>query len=151
MSECKECYSSNNRVTPLLKPIECLENHMQYICGTCGRCICINKDDKRGLQRWNFPFRTLDIAKLYLRTAEVSTKMPCGIYEITDQKGRQSYKIFKHIDDLNIYLTKNKNKKCIEMKPVFQNETFIESPKAQIRKLKSDEIVAYILEQNKKG
>jgi len=34
-------YSDNNRITPLLNPMECLENHIQYICGTCGRCICI--------------------------------------------------------------------------------------------------------------
>lgn len=48
---CKECYSDDNRITPLLNPMECLENHTQYICGTCGRCICIECDKKRGLQR----------------------------------------------------------------------------------------------------
>ena len=47
---CQECYSRENRVTPLLNPLECLENHRQYICGTCGRCICIEADPKRGLQ-----------------------------------------------------------------------------------------------------
>ena len=69
-----ECYSDNNRITPLLNPIECLENHTQYICGTCGRCICIECDKKRGLQRWNFPFRSFEIAKLYLRTADYARK-----------------------------------------------------------------------------
>jgi len=49
--ECKECYSSKNRVTPLLEARKCLENHLQYVCGTCGRCICIDKDKIRGLQR----------------------------------------------------------------------------------------------------
>ena len=38
--ECKECYSEKNRTTPLLGTRECLENHLQYVCGTCGRCIC---------------------------------------------------------------------------------------------------------------
>ena len=52
---CIECYSVDNRITPLLKPLECLENHTQYICGTCGRCICIEHDPVRGLQRWKFP------------------------------------------------------------------------------------------------
>ena len=61
---CKECYVDNSRITPLLNPFDCLENHTQYICGTCGRCICIEHDQNRGLQRWNFPFKSLEIAKL---------------------------------------------------------------------------------------
>ena len=91
---CIECYSDNNRITPLLNPLDCLKNHTQYICGTCGRCICIENDPKRGLQRWNFPFKSLDIAKLYLRTADYTMKKSCGIYEIKSEKGRASYKIF---------------------------------------------------------
>ena len=65
--ECKECYSDKNRITPLLGARECLENHLQYVCGTCGRCICIDKDKIRGLQRWNFPFKSLDIAKEFTK------------------------------------------------------------------------------------
>ena len=72
---CIECYADKNRITPLLNPMDCLENHTQYICGTCGRCICIEHDPRRGLQRWNFPFKSLEIAKLYLRTADYSMKM----------------------------------------------------------------------------
>ena len=78
---CRECYVDESRKTPLLNPLECLENHTQYICGTCGRCICIEKDSNRELQRWNFPFKTLEIAKLYLRTADYTNKKSCGIYE----------------------------------------------------------------------
>ncbi|GKX28854.1 hypothetical protein SH1V18_13340 [Vallitalea longa] len=151
MSECKECYSSNNRITPLLKPRECLENHIQYICGTCGRCICINKDERRGLQRWNFPFKTLEIAKLYLRTAEVSTKIPCGIYEITDSKGRKSYKIFKNVEELNVYLCKNKQKSCTQMKPVFQGDKYEKFQNAQVRRLTTEEVENYLLEQKNKN
>ncbi len=52
---CEECYSTENRKTLIDKsPLDCLENHTQYICGTCGRCICIEHDINRGLQRWNF-------------------------------------------------------------------------------------------------
>ena len=47
---CEECYSDENRITPLLNPLDCLENHTQYICGTCGRCICIEHDPKYSLQ-----------------------------------------------------------------------------------------------------
>ena len=46
---CEECYSDKSRVTPLLNPVECLKNHTQYICGSCGRCICIENDPKRRL------------------------------------------------------------------------------------------------------
>ncbi len=106
--ECVECYSENNRITPLLEPQNCLKNHEQYICGTCGRCICIDKDEKRNVRRWNFPFKSLEITKLYLRTADFSNKKPCGIYEIENEKGRKSYKIFSDINTLNEYLLKKK-------------------------------------------
>ncbi|MGF7109455.1 hypothetical protein J2Z29_002019 [Treponema pedis] len=33
---CKECYIGKNRITPLLNTVDCLENHSQYMCGTCG-------------------------------------------------------------------------------------------------------------------
>lgn len=44
---CKECYSNNNRIAPLLNPLDCLENHTQYMCGTYGRCICIEHAQNR--------------------------------------------------------------------------------------------------------
>ena len=125
---CIECYCEESRKTPLLNPLECLSNHKQYICGTCGRCICIEKDPKRGLQRWNFPFKTRDIAKLYLRTADYTTKKACGIYEIENSKGKKSYKIFPSYDDLLLFLKKNKDKKCKLMAPVFIIDEYKEYP-----------------------
>ncbi|WP_242622120.1 hypothetical protein [Olsenella sp. Marseille-P4559] len=107
---CVECYADESRATPLLNPQDCLENHMQYICGTCGRCICIEHNPKRGLQRWNFPFKSLEIAKLYLRTADYSMKRPCGIYEMRSESGRLSYKIFADAEDLRLYLRRNRGK-----------------------------------------
>lgn len=144
---CKECYVDNNRITPLLNPLDCLENHTQYICGTCGRCICIEHDPKRGLQRWNFPFKSLEIAKLYLRTADYSMKKPCGIYELKNEKGRLSYKIFADSEDLLLYLKNNKGKTCKDMKPVFITEEYREYANTQIRKLTSDEIQKYMSER----
>lgn len=105
---CEECYVNENRITPLLNPVECLEQHTQYICGTCGRCICIEHDPKRGLQRWNFPFKSLEIAKLYLRTADYTEKKSCGIYEIENSKGKKSYKIFPSYDEVLLFLKKIK-------------------------------------------
>lgn len=144
---CEECYSDENRITPLLNHLDCLENHTQYICGTCGRCICIECDLKRGLQRWNFPFKSLEIAKLYLRTADFTTKSSCGIYEIENSKARLSYKIFAASEDLELFLKKSKDKKCRQMSPVFSVEEYKEYPHTQVRKLTSDEIKKYMSER----
>lgn len=144
---CKECYIDKKRMTPLLNPIYCLQNHTQYICGTCGRCICIEHDSKRGLQRWNFPFKSLEIAKIYLRTADYSMKKACSIYEIVNNKGKVSYKIFVDHNDLQEYLKKNKNKTCKDMKPVYIINEYKEYPNTQIRKLSLEEIQKYMIEQ----
>lgn len=144
---CKECYVNQNRVTPLLNPLECLENHTQYICGTCGRCICIEYDPNRGLQRWNFPFKSLEIAKLYLRTADYTEKKPCGIYELKSENGRISYKIFASNEDLKLYLKKNKGKTCEKMASVFSVEKYQEFPNTQMRKLTAEEVETYMKER----
>lgn len=144
---CRECYSDNSRITPILKPKDCLENHIQYICSTCGRCICINKDEKRGVYRWNFPFKTLEIAKLYLKAAEVICNDICGIYEIVGKNNRVSYKIFHNKDDLEKYLLKNKDKICKEKEPIYISKQYRESSNAQIRKLTDEEIKIYLNEQ----
>ena len=144
---CKECYVNENRITPLLNPLDCLNNHTQYICGTCGRYICIEHDHKRGLQRWNFPFKSLEIAKLYLRAADYTIKKSCGIYEIKNSKGRVSYKIFAEFEDLHVFLKKNKDKTCELMKPVFCVEEYQEYFNTQVRKLDSEEIKKYMLER----
>ena len=144
---CKECYVNQNRVTPLLNPLECLENHTQYICGTCGRCICIEYDPNRGLQRWNFPFKSLEIAKLYLRTADYTEKKPCGIYELKSENGRILYKIFASNEDLKLYLKKNKGKTCEKMASVFSVEKYQEFPNTQVRKLTAEEVETYMKER----
>ena len=144
---CIECYSVDNRITPLLKPLECLENHTQYICGTCGRCICIEHDQVRGLQRWNFPFKSAEIAKLYLRTADFTNKKPCGIYEIKSSKGRVFYKIFADDDDLRSFLKKNKDKSCEMMKAVFSMDSYEEFPNTKVKRLSIEEVEKYLSER----
>ncbi|MCI9049883.1 MAG: hypothetical protein HFF37_05775 [Coprobacillus sp.] len=144
---CEECYSYQNRITPLINPKECLQKHTQYICGTCGRCICIEKDSQRGVQRWNFPFRSLEIAKLYLRTADYTMKKSCGIYEIINKKGRKSYKIFASQNDLKLYLEKYKDKICLKMEPIFSVNQYQEYPHTEVRKLTLDEIQHYLKER----
>lgn len=144
---CIECYADKNRITPLLNPLDCLANHTQYICGTCGRCICMEHDPRRGLQRWNFPFKSLETAKLYLRAADYSMKRSCGVYKIKNEKGGLSYKIFADSGDLELYLKKNKGKTCENMRPVFIVEEYREFPNTRIRKLTSDEIQKYMSER----
>ena len=147
MNMCKECYVDQNRITPLLNPLDCLTNHTQYICGTCGRCICIEHDSSRGLQRWNFPFKSLEIEKLYLKTADYTEKKPCGIYELKSEKGRFSYKIFVSNKDLKLYLKKNKGKTCEKMASVFSVEEYQEFPNTQVRKLTAEEVETYMAER----
>lgn len=144
---CQECYSDKSRITPLLKPIDCLKNHTQYICGTCGRCICIEHDAQRGLQRWNFPFKSLEIAKLYLRTADYTMKKSCGIYEISNGKGRISYKVFAETEDLQLFLKKNKDKVCESIAPIFFIEQYEEYSNTEVRKLTAEEIEKYMSER----
>ena len=55
---CEECYSDKNRVTPLLKPVECLKNHTQntYV-GAVEDVFVLRKiqlgDYKDGISRLN--------------------------------------------------------------------------------------------------
>ena len=144
---CIECYVNENRTTPLLNPLECLKKHTQYICGTCGRCICIEHDSKRKLQRWNFPFKSLEIAKLYLRTADYTVKKCCGIYEIENSNGRKSYKIFADNEELKLFLKKNKDKICKQMVPIFSALEYKEYSKTEVRKLTSEEVEKYMKER----
>lgn len=93
----------------------------------------------------NYAFRKLillEIAKMYLRTADYSMKNPCGIYEIKSENGRLSYKIFGDSEDLKLYLKKNKGKTCKDMKPIFILKEYREYANTQIRKLTSGEIAS---------
>lgn len=133
--ECIECYNIDNTKRPRVGDLDCLQNHEQYICGTCKRCICIAEHHKRKLRRWNFPFKTFEVAKLYLRTADYTTKKCCGIYEIVSKNGRKSYKIFVDDNELKEYLKKNKDKSCQNNKALFRKSVYKEFPNTEIRKL----------------
>ena len=150
---CPECYSKFSRITPLIKPEHCLKKHRQYICQTCGRYICASVSvDKRGKKyRARFPFRTLEIAMLYLRSAEVIEEKPCGIYEIEDRNGRKSYKIFANKQDLEIYLNNNINKKATSEHPHFITKVYNQCSEKQLRQLTSAEIDTYLKEKKEQA
>lgn len=125
---CKECYSENPRITPLNGARECLENHKQYICSKCGRIVCIDLGGERKA-RCFFPFKTKEIALLYLKCAEIITNSRCGIYE------------------LNKFLEKHKDIKCENKTPVYINEKFAKISPEQVRYLTKDEVEKYLLER----
>jgi hypothetical protein len=144
---CKECYADNNRATPLLNPEECLHHHRQYVCNSCGRCICVAVDAK-GRFRAKFPFKSLDVAILYLRAAEVVLQKPCEIYEIVNDKGRKEYKIFPSELELNDYLHNNKQKRRTSAQPLFVSSRYTASTSQQLRMLTKGEIEKYLKERN---
>ena len=74
-------------------------------------------------------------------------KKSCGIYEIKNEKGRASYKIFPDNKDLELYLKNNKEKVCETMKAAFMVEEYKEYEATEVRKLNSDEIEKYMSER----
>ena len=55
--------------------------------------------------------------------------------------------IIEEGEDLELFLKKNKDKKCRQMSPVFSVEEYKEYPHTQVRKLTSDEIKKYMSER----
>jgi len=145
---CPECYSSDPRVTPILDPESCLMTHEQYVCSTCGRCICAEADEQNNYRIKN-PFNSLEIAKLYLRAAEAIYNGPCDIYEIEYSNGRLLYKIFHTNEDLASYLEKNTMQSCPSGKSLFTTPSYKPHDKSQVRKLRTGEIAKYL--EEKKG
>lgn len=76
-------------------------------------------------------------------------KKPCGIYELVNSKERKSYKIFASIEDLRIYLNKNKDKNCESMEPLYINKEYKEFPNTKVKYLTTKEVEDYLLEQGK--
>jgi hypothetical protein len=85
--------------------------------------------------------------KWYDEEYEYSIKKYCGIYDVKSENGRLSYKIFADVEDLQLYLSKNKGKICDSMTPVFTAGEYRECANTQVRKLTVDEIQKYMSEQ----
>lgn len=146
MAMCSECYSDKPRITPLLQAEHCLQDHRQYICSTCGRIICAEVDEL-GKYRARFPFKTLQIAKYYLRAAEVIHRSTCEIYELKDTFGRIVYRIFKDRADLEAYLAKNPNRELAQNRAVYVSPVYRGCEPDQLRYLKPDEIQEYLAQK----
>lgn len=144
--KCKECYSDYSRITPLFKPEECLQHHVQYICSTCGRVICVDEGESEKARCFRL-FKSLEIAMLYVRGAEVLTHDVCGIYEIeSTPSGKISYKIFPHQEDMITYFKRNKDRRRSSEIPLFISKEFVPAQADQVRRLRQSEIQKYLEE-----
>jgi hypothetical protein len=148
--ECKECYSDNPRITPLMGAEDCLRDHLQYVCSTCGRVICIGpKGAKKA--RCLMPFGSLEQAKLYLKAAEIMNDGICGIYKLIYKRGEKRYRVFKSADELKKQLRSNTNIKCEKFEPVYISEKYSSVSDHQIRHLTEKEVQKYLDEREEMG
>lgn len=148
--KCKECYSDNPRITPLKGAEECLRKHLQYICSTCGRVICIGlKGAKKA--RCLMPFGSLELAKLYIKAAEIMNDDVCGIYELIYRRGEKRYRVFTSTDELKKQLKSNKNIRCEKFEPVYISKRHVPVSDNQIRYLTNHEVQKYLDERKKMG
>ncbi|PVD18083.1 hypothetical protein V512_014520 [Mesotoga sp. Brook.08.105.5.1] len=143
--KCPECYSSDSRATPLKNPEDCLLNHVQYVCSTCGRAICMD-DDERERHGPRASFSSFNDAMLYLRAAEALFNGPCGIYELTDGT-KVFYKIFADKDGLMNYLIENPEKRCPLGEALHETEEFRPASKGQIQRLDEEKVEQYLKEK----
>jgi hypothetical protein len=148
--KCKECYSNNPRITPLRGAEDCLQNHLQYICSTCGRVICIGRPGAKKF-RCLMPFGSLEQAMLYLKAAEIILESTCGIYELIYKRGENRYRIFKNSEDLNKFLKSHSSVKCERFEPVYISKKYIPVLNDQKRYLNAKEVQKYLEERNKLG
>ena len=148
--ECIECYSDNPRITPLMGAKDCLEHHLQYICSTCGRVICIGpKGAKKA--RCLMPFGSLETAKLYLKAAEIMNEGLCGIYELIYKRGEKRYRIFKDAEALKSFLKRTPAIRCERYEPVYISEHYVSVAPEQIRHLTHEEVQKYLQERGLLG
>lgn len=146
---CEECYSEQSRVTPLKGAEDCLKRHRQYVCSTCGRIVCIDlAGEKRA--RCFMPFSSLEIAKLYLKPAEILNQGLCGIYELIYKRGEKRYRIFRNIEELNKFLKSNSDVKSEKENPVYISDKYNPINDSQIKYLNESEIKTYLDEMKNK-
>lgn len=131
-SFCPECYSEYSRVTPFYASENCLKNHRQYKCKTCGRLICI---DKRGEHSFFAKFNSENAARYLLRGAEAFFKEECAIFK---KHGNESY----YFEILPVYGNLTKKNPAY-----FLPGTYCQPVKKQTGIISEEEVQKYIAEQ----
>jgi len=141
---CPECLSPDARVTPLRGAVACLTNHLQYVCGLCGRCTCI-QDNAAGLYRWNFPFRTRSEAQAYLRSAQIVTSSECLVCQFKSKRGKAIYRIFASKKKQLAYLDKHPETVLLLDSTQAGDRTGLPNEPC-VRRLSKKEVKAYLAE-----
>ncbi|QTQ11511.1 hypothetical protein HRI96_04410 [Treponema parvum] len=136
MEQCSECYCEYSRITPFFAHENCLKNHKQYLCRTCGRCICIDKMSEIPL---NARFTSEKAARYFLRGAEAVYKTECGIF----RRKNNSLEYFKILPLYGNLSAKN---------PAFYiPETYRQPVKKQMIFLNPEQQEKYIEERNEEN
>jgi hypothetical protein len=147
--KCTECYTDKPRITPILEPELCLRNDLQYICSSCGRCMCVDTKRTTGA-RCLQPFSSMEMAMLYLRSTEVIKEAACGIYEIMNPNtNKKSFIILAGQKDLSEFLSKNPGRFCKNNEPKYRTAKYTPPKKDQVRKLSEAEIQQYLVDQKR--
>ena len=146
MTPCPECYSDRPRITPLLNLRPCLERHKQYVCGTCGRCICIAKD----------PARAAALAV----PLQVGSRRPVVPARRRGQHGQAMRRLRgakrigpRFVQDIRLARRPRRlpcaqsDKSCPRLEPLIEHKTFRAAKHADIRMLGSEEVERYLEEK----
>jgi hypothetical protein len=112
--------------------------------------VCIDSGGERKA-RCFFPFKSKEIALLYLKCAEIITNSCCGIYELVYKRGDKRYKIFETEEELNKFIGKNKDISLETKYPVYITKKYKPVSDKQIKHLTKDEVEKYITERKNMG
>jgi hypothetical protein len=96
------------------------------------------------------PFGSAELARLYLRAAEVISGEPCGIYELIYSRGEKRYRIFRDETELREALKRNKALRCERFEPVSVSGPFTPAAPEQLRRLTAEEAQKYLGEKEKR-
>ncbi len=130
---CPECYSEYPRITPFFALENCLKNHKQYKCRTCGRLVCIDKNTEISyFSKFNFK----EAARYLLRGGEAFFKEECAVFE---KRGNNN----SYFQILPVYGNLSSKKPAC-----FLPTTYRQAVKKQTGLLSEEEVKKYILEQN---
>jgi hypothetical protein len=90
------------------------------------------------------------MAILYLKCAEIITGSECGIYELIYTRGDKRYKIFASENELCKFLEKNRDIRCENRNPVYENRETAKISPEQIKYLTQEEVEKYLSEMKRK-
>ncbi len=97
------------------------------------------------------PFKSAEIALLYLKCAEILTGKPCGIYELVYKRGDLRYRIFESGEALQTFLKKHPDVKHDRDEPIYRSKKHVPVQENQVHYLSKKEINTYLQERKALG